>query len=500
MSNELIIQLKKIRGHCNLFIINITKNLGAKTRINLGVSLFAMILVLALALTAFHFEKKRIIRQVDLRTSAHLSGLNIIGNIILDQSGEKDIHDKILDYFTKDQFIGSSYFFLYNSKINRIVHPYPAYIQKDILITKDLISNSLENTCNAYIADDEKTKALFYYQNMGKGYYVIGKLNKAEAYADINRAKTAIFSFVPLVFLFFFFVILQLNSFLVKPVKKGVLFAHRILEGDLTAELTIRRNDEVGQLADALNAMATKLKDMVNSINYISENNNDESIKISEGASAVASGAIQQASTIEELAASLEGIATSVQNVTESASFANNITKDVTKVIVGIGKLSQENNTSILKISEKIQIISDIAFQTNILALNAAVEAARAGEKGKGFSAVADEVRNLAEQSKQAAHDIGETANSAYHTSNKAAKLLQNLIPEVQETSANMADIITKASVQLQYIEQVNLSVQEIGETSQRNSVSAEELTKGANVLTERTNSFDTLMRFFITN
>ncbi len=488
-----------------MFKINVTKSLGTKTRMNLGISLFAMILVLALAFSAFHFEKKRIIRQVDLRTNAHLSGLNIIGNIVLDQSGETDVvhvRDKILDYFTKDQFVRSSYFFLYNSNTNLIVHPNPAYLKKDIQIAANLLNSSLENTCNEYVVDYKKTKekVLFYYQNMGKGYHVIGKLNKEEAYADINHMKITIFWFLPVVFILFFFVVSLLNSFLVKPIKKGVQFAHQILQGDLTAELTIRRNDEVGYLADALNAMVTKLKHVVSSINYISENNNHESVKISEGASAVASGANQQAVTIEELASSLGEIASSVQNVTERASFVNNITKEVTKVIVGVGKLSQENTTSILKISEKIKIISDIAFQTNILALNAAVEAARAGENGKGFSAVADEVRKLAEQSKQAAHDIGKTANSALDTTNQAGKLLQKLIPEVQQTSEYMAEIVTTASVQLLHIEQVNLSVQEVGETSQRSSVSAEELANGANVLKVRTNSFEILMHFFKTN
>ncbi len=487
-----------------MFKINLTKNLGTKTRMNLGISLFAMLLVLALAYTAFHFEKKRLIHQLDVRTNAYLSGLNTIGNIILDQYGEEDavlIHDKLLHYLTKDRFLESSYFFMYHSDTNLIVHPKPAYLINDIQIAADLLSKSLENTCNEYVLDNTNTKekALFYYQNMGKGYHVIGKLDKEEAYAEIRSMIKTIFSFTPVVFILFFLVVLFLNNSFVKQVKEGVQFAQQILKGDLTAKLTVRRHDEIGDLAEALNAMASKLKNVINSINFISENNNLESVQISKGAQTVASGANEQASTIEELAASLEEISSSIQSVTESASNANDITKEVAKVIVGIGKLSQDNNTSILEISQKIQIISDIAFQSNMLALNAAVEAARAGDNGKGFSVVADEVRKLAERSKKAADDIGETANRTLETTNIANKLLQKLIPEVQQTSEYMADIATASSEQGQNLEQVNLSIQEINETSQQSSVSAEELAKGAIVLTERTKGFDTLMHFFKT-
>ena len=102
----------------------------------------------------------------------------------------------------------------------------------------------------------------------------------------------------------------------------------------------------------------------------------------------------------------MEEMAVNIQQNTDNAQEAEKISKKVSDGVQKVGSASQESLLSIRDISEKINIINDIAFQTNILALNAAVEAARAGEHGKGFAVVAAEVRKLAERSKLAADEI----------------------------------------------------------------------------------------------
>lgn len=471
---------------------------------NLAISLSAMVLVFMLAFTAYVFERKRIITQTDLRVTEYLSGLNTISTIVLNQLEKDDLtltSEKLSPYFTKGKFIGSGYFFFYSDKNKISITPNPISLQKDLQIAKELIRTSLQNTRTEYDVNEGNIdgKAFYYYQKVSDGYYVIGKLYKVEAYAPIKEMIITMITFSPFVFSFFFLIILYFSNALVKPIKQGVWFAQEIFKGDLTASLNVKRDDEIGQLANALNTMAVKLKDIVKSISDASGEISQGSSQISEGSQVLASGANEQASTIEELASSLEEITSSVQQVTESASNANSISNEVAKAIVGIGNTANASNSAIKQISEKIRVISDIALQTNILALNAAVEAARAGEYGKGFSVVADEVRKLAEGSKQAADDINDTSSKTLETTNRANQLLQKLIPEVQQTAEYITEIVATATEQLRNIEQVNTSVQGLNEMSQQNSMSAEKLTAGAAALDERAKGFETLMRFFRT-
>ena len=122
-----------------------------------------------------------------------------------------------------------------------------------------------------------------------------------------------------------------------------------------------------------------------------------------------------------------------IEQNNENAIETERITVETAKDVNIASQLTTEATSSMKAIAEKISIISDIAFQTNILALNAAVEAARAGEHGRGFSVVATEVRKLAERSKIAADEIANLVSKGLKVSQQAGEKARLLVPDIEK-------------------------------------------------------------------
>jgi methyl-accepting chemotaxis protein len=194
----------------------------------------------------------------------------------------------------------------------------------------------------------------------------------------------------------------------------------------------------------------------------------------------ISEDASSQASSIEEVSSSIEEIGANIQNNASNAQETEKISLSaqtgIKDVFERLGKLIEAT----MSIIEKIGIINDIAFQTNILALNAAVEAARAGEYGRGFAVVAAEVRKLAERSKVAAEEIVELAKNNLILAEGAGQRMESMVPEVEKTTRLVQEIAAASAEQNNGTNQITATVQELNSITQKNASASEEMATNA--------------------
>lgn len=284
---------------------------------------------------------------------------------------------------------------------------------------------------------------------------------------------------------------------IVNPISKGVLFTKKISEGDLTATIYIEQKDEIGEMVASLVAMTNKLKQVL--IEIISGSNIivDASQQLSYTSQQLSEGANEQASSIEEVSSTMEQISANIEQNTQNAQQTKKVSTESNNSISEVSEKSRKAVDANKQIAEKITIINDIAFQTNILALNAAVEAARAGDHGKGFAVVAAEVRKLAENSKKAAEEIRKLVQTGLKLSEEAGDTLLNTIPKIENTSKLIEEIAAASIEQNNGANQVNSAIQQLNSVTQQNASSSEELASSAEELARQAEKLMDVISFF---
>jgi len=299
------------------------------------------------------------------------------------------------------------------------------------------------------------------------------------------------------IILIFILVLLYVNKTITRPIVKGVEFAKKIANGDLTASVDIKQNDEIGELSDSLNSMSEKLNELVSSLTNASNYISTASIEITNKSQELVKGANSQASSSQELASSMEEMASNIQQNSDNSKETEKISSNTSNISKDVGSAAKNSLTSIQSIAEKIGIINEIAFQTNILALNAAVEAARAGQYGRGFAVVASEVRKLAERSKISAQEIEELSKSSVSATDTARDLVDRIIPEIEKTSKLVQEISASSQEQNSGAQQINHALQTLNQITQQNALLFQSLNDDANNLSDQANSLNEIIGFF---
>jgi methyl-accepting chemotaxis protein len=273
------------------------------------------------------------------------------------------------------------------------------------------------------------------------------------------------------------------------PIIKVVEVVKKIAKGNLTEEITVNSQDEIGQLAFAMRTMEDDLSNIVGNIRVSAENVASGANEIAAGNQHLSQRSQEQASSLEETAATVEQMNSNIKANAENAEKANDLAKKAAKAAQEGGQVVDNTvnqmeavTASSKKIADIIDTVNEIAFQTNLLALNAAVEAARAGEQGRGFAVVAGEVRNLAARSAEAAKEIQNLIKDSVDkikVGNKlvedTGKTLKNIIESVQDVAQTISEITCASQEQASGIEQVNKAVAQMDELVQQNASLVEE-------------------------
>ncbi|AON53380.1 methyl-accepting chemotaxis protein [Herbaspirillum seropedicae] len=282
-----------------------------------------------------------------------------------------------------------------------------------------------------------------------------------------------------------------------RPLKEAVQIAQRVARGDLTLRIRPAGRDETGALMEALRAMNESLRDIVSEVRQGTDTITTASHEIARGNLDLSNRTEQQAGSLEETASAMEELTSTVTQNADNARQANQLAATASDIasqggeVVGQVVQTMEGITeSSRRIADIISVIDGIAFQTNILALNAAVEAARAGEQGRGFAVVASEVRSLAQRSAGAAKEIKELIDDSVQKVSAGSALVEragSTMTEVVASVRRVTDVVAEISAATQEqsggINEVNLAITQMDETTQQNAALVEQAAAAADSL-----------------
>lgn len=310
--------------------------------------------------------------------------------------------------------------------------------------------------------------------------------------------------------------------FLIRSVMRPIVSLQQkaltVSEGDLTEDVEVLSNDEIGKLGIAFNTMQKNLRKLVEHVNRnaeqvaaaaeqlaaSSEQTTAATEFVSQNIEKVASGVEQQTSGVASTAQSLNEISKGIQLISESSMKVSElaaggirmaeqggqaVSQTVEQMNSIYDSVSESNKTiktlfeSSKQVSSILSVITDIAEQTNLLSLNAAIEAARAGEHGKGFAVVAKEVRKLADQSRQSVKEIDEIIKGIEKDTEQSVQIMDRVTEDVQHGVTVSTEAIEQFQQIVRGIQEVNPRVEEISETIQEIATAIQEATSAANEL-----------------
>ena len=293
---------------------------------------------------------------------------------------------------------------------------------------------------------------------------------------------------------------LMIKRLIKKPLESITEKIVMLADGNLDLEFEENfdsRNDEIGKLGTSAVLLVHNLKNIMNEMIDAAVNIAAASEQLSVNSQYLANATSEQASTTEKVSIDMGLISSAIHRSVSHSSETEQINQQVRTSLDLLKEKAEHSIHAILRINDKIEVVNDVAFQTNLIALNAAVEAARVGEAGRGFAVVANEVHKLAEKSRLTADEINVISKESVDSSLETADLLKKSIPLIFETIRLMQEMIGIARDQDQAAASVKNAIRSLDSVTHQNAASSEELAANAEQLAEQAENLKKLTAFF---
>ena len=340
---------------------------------------------------------------------------------------------------------------------------------------------------------------------IGSGIYV------GEVSAEISLIRTKVLIATAVGSIVIFALVFFISLIITRPLKASVIFANRMAEGDFTAvDLDVKSKDEAGTLAAALNKTKNDLSHLLNTAMGSVAGTATQVASASEELSAtvreitrrldeqarkstqVATAATEMSQTVVDIAKNASNIAMSAVDTLKIAETGERVVSQTVSEVQVISNTVVESASRITTLGERskqifeiVDVIKDIADQTNLLALNAAIEAARAGEQGRGFAVVADEVRKLAEKTSKATAEVGEMIGAIQDETSKAVAAMtesQTRVEKGVSLSAEAGDALHRI---LESVRGLQSMVQQIASATEEMSTVSDTISSDIEIVAE---------------
>jgi methyl-accepting chemotaxis protein len=386
--------------------------------------------------------------------------------------------------------------------LKNVVDARAKYIPHEDEFIRMVQANELEPARRQFI-DKARPEQLAYLNEVYKlAEYEVKQTTDDRQAAKVAYAsgRTVILTIVAMLMLISVFLAFWITRGITNPVQTMVACLGEAAQGNLAKRSEFKSKDEIGEMAESFNGFLDKLEKVIVEVKGGAGSISSAAQQVSSSASSLSQGTSEQAASVEESTSSLEEMSASISQNSENSRQMEQVATKGAREAEDSGNAVTQTVDAMKSITEKINIIDEIAYQTNLLALNAAIEAARAGEHGRGFAVVATEVRKLAERSQTAAKEISNLATESVKVAEHSGKLLSELVPSIQKTADLVKEVAAASREQSSGVNQINKAMSQVDQVTQRNASSAEELSSTAEEMASQSEALLQLMTFFKTS